>query len=263
MGGSRVTNCCVGYVEIQLFIFIRGIIMKLLTKAATFAVVLGMSSVANAGLIDLTGDINIEGFHHSIGDNDMTTFGLHITNLDGSLVLDPGGIGAFTGGSATLGGLPIPAPSTGGLFLSLLNAGLNSVLPSGGTFNFGGVNTGFGPATTLPAVTNVPLIFSTPPLPGFPSIPINTIFDSIQLSVSGNTLDLIFDEAGTGQFGSVSGLLFLVDSSSNGFSGTPNNGSLTSNFDIDVTTAPVPVPAAIWLMGSGLVGLFGFSRKKS
>ena len=38
---------------------------------------------------------------------------------------------------------------------------------------------------------------------------------------------------------------------------------LTTDFAIDVSTAPVPVPAAIWLMGSGLMGLFGFSRKKS
>jgi hypothetical protein len=30
-----------------------------------------------------------------------------------------------------------------------------------------------------------------------------------------------------------------------------------------VTTAPVPLPAAIWLLGSGLLGLFGIGRRKT
>lgn len=34
--------------------------------------------------------------------------------------------------------------------------------------------------------------------------------------------------------------------------------SFTSNFDV----VPVPVPAAVWLFGSGLLGLFGLSRRK-
>ena len=32
--------------------------------------------------------------------------------------------------------------------------------------------------------------------------------------------------------------------------------------DVHVTAAPVPVPAAIWLLGSGLLGLLGFMRKQ-
>jgi hypothetical protein len=34
--------------------------------------------------------------------------------------------------------------------------------------------------------------------------------------------------------------------------------AFTSNFDV----VPVPVPAAVWLFGSGLLGLFGVSRRK-
>jgi hypothetical protein len=34
--------------------------------------------------------------------------------------------------------------------------------------------------------------------------------------------------------------------------------AFTSNFDV----VPVPVPAAVWLFGSGLLGLFGASRRK-
>ena len=35
----------------------------------------------------------------------------------------------------------------------------------------------------------------------------------------------------------------------------------TLNFDESSTTAPVPVPGAVWLLGSGLIGLVGFRRK--
>jgi hypothetical protein len=31
---------------------------------------------------------------------------------------------------------------------------------------------------------------------------------------------------------------------------------------LDISLSPIPVPAAIWLFGSGLVGLVGFSRRK-
>ncbi len=254
--------------------------MNILTKATALALTLGLSSAANAGLIDLTGNINIEGFHHAIGDNDMTTFALHITDLDGSLLLDPGGIGSFTGGSATLGGLPLPAPSSGGVFLSLLNAGLNGLPPAafGTQFDFGstGAGAGFGAtSTTLPPATNVPFVFSTPAIPapviggvstgtGVGSHPINTSFDSIIATVSGNTLDIAFDEAGTGQFGSIARWLFSADSSTAGLSLNPNNGSFSSSFNLNnVTTSPVPVPAAVWLLGSGLMGLIGISRRKT
>ena len=37
-----------------------------------------------------------------------------------------------------------------------------------------------------------------------------------------------------------------------------DSASFTSNFDV----VPVPVPAAIWMFGSGLLGLFGVSRRK-
>lgn len=32
--------------------------------------------------------------------------------------------------------------------------------------------------------------------------------------------------------------------------------------DFTITTSPVPVPAAMWLFGSGLIGLFGVARRK-
>ena len=36
----------------------------------------------------------------------------------------------------------------------------------------------------------------------------------------------------------------------------------TMSFDVNFTPAPVPVPAAVWLFGSGLIGLAGVARRK-
>ena len=47
-------------------------------------------------------------------------------------------------------------------------------------------------------------------------------------------------------------------SANSGIGGPPNN---LYGISSAVTVAPVPIPAAVWLMGSALVGLFGFKRK--
>jgi len=43
--------------------------------------------------------------------------------------------------------------------------------------------------------------------------------------------------------------------------GTWNNN--VEGYQLDITTSPVPVPAAVWLMGSGILGLAGMRRKKA
>ena len=43
--------------------------------------------------------------------------------------------------------------------------------------------------------------------------------------------------------------------------GEPDYNDLTYLFT-NVSTTAVPVPAAVWLFGSGLVGLIGIARKK-
>ncbi|MEQ1637903.1 MAG: VPLPA-CTERM sorting domain-containing protein [Methylococcales bacterium] len=74
---------------------------------------------------------------------------------------------------------------------------------------------------------------------------------------------------------------YFFDYIDSNYDGTINhNGTFTLRFDNDGndtfsgfiqseayteaygSVAPVPVPAAIWLLGSGLVGLMGFSRRK-
>ena len=46
-----------------------------------------------------------------------------------------------------------------------------------------------------------------------------------------------------------------------GFSST-NLTPVVGGFETDVYVNPVPVPAAVWLFGSGLIGLIGIARRK-
>lgn len=44
----------------------------------------------------------------------------------------------------------------------------------------------------------------------------------------------------------------------------PDSGeSIYLSSTLDIRLSPIPVPAAIWLFGSGLLGLIGFSRRKT
>ncbi len=43
---------------------------------------------------------------------------------------------------------------------------------------------------------------------------------------------------------------------------TPGSSNISGTGNCSVAVNPVPVPAAIWLFGSGLVGLIGISRRK-
>lgn len=57
-----------------------------------------------------------------------------------------------------------------------------------------------------------------------------------------------------------------IDGDGDGISGiamhTGPFAGLSANFNINGLTAPVPVPAAAWLLGSGLVGLGSLARKR-
>ena len=41
-----------------------------------------------------------------------------------------------------------------------------------------------------------------------------------------------------------------------------NNARLARNFNVQFNVAPVPIPAALWLFGSGLVGVIAFARRR-
>jgi hypothetical protein len=68
------------------------------------------------------------------------------------------------------------------------------------------------------------------------------------------SLGLFQDELGEMPLLTVDGTLFTVS--------LMNNGSVTSEILASQASAnPVPVPAAVWLLGSGLAGLVGFRKK--
>jgi hypothetical protein len=59
--------------------------------------------------------------------------------------------------------------------------------------------------------------------------------------------------------------LFLGLADGSNFTGLPglfndNAGAFTVNFEM-TANAPVPIPGAVWLLGSGLLGLFGLKRR--
>jgi hypothetical protein len=76
-----------------------------------------------------------------------------------------------------------------------------------------------------------------------------------------NSLDYIVDEwtwVDLSGLGNVSALGFTLDSSDSGAYGI----NTPAYFAMDnLTGAPVPVPAAVWLLGSGIVGLVGLRRR--
>jgi len=84
-----------------------------------------------------------------------------------------------------------------------------------------------------------------------------------------NTVWLLNEGSGSATFNVTQSLSFLVtvDPSSLftvGFRLDEVNASNGTRVVIDnVSAAPVPVPAAVWLLGSGLLGLIGFRRKRN
>ncbi|MCB1759862.1 MAG: hypothetical protein KDI68_08815 [Gammaproteobacteria bacterium] len=82
-----------------------------------------------------------------------------------------------------------------------------------------------------------------------------------------NITDMVFDGnvltydltevVNPGGFGS---LAFVFASMDGAISGIPD-GSISRPFDLNVTVSAVPIPAAVWLMGSAVLGLIGFGRR--
>jgi hypothetical protein len=69
------------------------------------------------------------------------------------------------------------------------------------------------------------------------------------------SLGLFSDESGLVPLATSTGTLFMIDLNNNG---TTTVQTLASG----VTATPTPIPAAAWLLGSGLMGLIGVRRKK-
>jgi hypothetical protein len=68
------------------------------------------------------------------------------------------------------------------------------------------------------------------------------------------SLGLFSDEGGLYPLATTTGTLFMIDLNNNG---TTTVQTLASG----VTATPTPIPAAAWLLGSGLMGLVGLRRR--
>jgi hypothetical protein len=81
-------------------------------------------------------------------------------------------------------------------------------------------------------------------------------------SGSGDPLEFLFDVTGgdlASAYGTSGGIILTQSGFSGGFAADFANGSFVGLAD----TFVVPVPAAVWLFGSGLLGLTGIARRRS
>lgn len=78
------------------------------------------------------------------------------------------------------------------------------------------------------------------------------LFNRVQLTLGKSTTDLVLEDSDAEE---------MVISDSNDPMVVPENGDVESGMTDD-STSPVPEPATLFLIGSGMLGLFGFGRKK-
>ncbi len=192
------------------------------------ALVLGTSGVAQASLLNLTPgspDIssNFINVSYDAGTESLVADGF-ATELDG-------GVPGIAGGSFNLSAMIDASGNLGG----------------GGTITIGGTLAGLGH-------TSGTLLTGTLTDIGFAS----------EASESGSTLEFLFNVTG-GDLQSVYGGTGGVILSTTGFNKTNSwsidfaNGAFAGLSDT-FGVSPVPVPAAVWLFGSALIGLAGFGR---
>ncbi len=82
-------------------------------------------------------------------------------------------------------------------------------------------------------------------------------------SGSGDPLEFLFNVTGgdlAGAYGLSGGIILSQSGFNGGFAVDFNNAAFSGVAD---TGTVVPVPAAVWLFGSGLLGLIGFARRRS
>ena len=130
---------------------------------------------------------------------------------------------------------------------------------------------GWSLTLTVPDLVNPSIIFTATIDPGNS----NLIFGSSVINASETALSFDFDLAGNDYMlfsGGTTELFWCMETSAGGCNGPDSsehigvNGvasySVPHTGEVVFATTVVPVPAAVWLFGSGLIGLAGFARRK-
>lgn len=126
---------------------------------------------------------------------------------------------------------------------------LTSVIGTSGDGDIG-ATVGFA---TIGAVNNSPFSIN-------PAVPVPNLLDIGGWQVDIGTISIVDQTAAVltlGGTGAISG---------NGFDTTPTEWTLSANAaggTYSMTVTAVPVPAAVWLFGSGLIGLIAVARRKT
>ena len=152
-------------------------------------------------------------------------------------------------------------------YVTLSPSTLNAVIPNFGITVFTGMDT----ATTLGDGTTPGSGYShhmgwNSPLQDMPftnSNPLNTTgveyVDGLGVGNGGASYSQFVDSAHPFTFLARADQVYSIYL---GGSGGAHWNLNKDGYALNITTTPVPVPAAVWLMGSGLLGLFSFGRRK-
>ncbi len=143
-------------------------------------------------------------------------------------------------------------------------------------------NPGLNPGVASATISNftsdaalgaiIPTGSVTGSLPGTVTINNSTAWnDYYQQVVFGSTVQFTLNLTGSAHnsfalsfYGSDGSTPLLTNDTTNGFATTIDlnaNGGAVNNLSSQVVVTPTPIPAAVWLFGSGLLGLAGVRRK--
>jgi hypothetical protein len=169
----------------------------------------------------------------------------------------------YINGTMTLSGDYVANMTISGNLSTVTDVTLSTVTTAGtATVDFG-TTIGFSAPSPPPDGANTAANpFGTADLATTPFVPVSNFF-----TYAGWQLDLttlIIDSNTTPGFLHLSGSGMV---SGNGYQNTDATWSFSANnsktYSMNVTAVPaVPVPAAVWLFGSGLIGLAGIARRK-
>jgi hypothetical protein len=171
------------------------------------------------------------------------------------------------------------AGSTGYLYLQY--ATIDKAVSSTATVSLLSTDAIFGAQDTV-NVTNGSAVHGTLPA-NVTFTNTNSVNDYNQAVTFGNTLSFLVSFASTpkadtpavstlsfGVFGDAFGGSPLLNVNDPNIAGTVavinlfnDGGTSAQSFDASTTATPTPIPAAAYLLGSGLMGLFGIRRKKA